>query len=130
MLANQRANRENASRTSHGSRRYSARASDKSSHYKDKAQQYYSNFNGKAKPERALSSHNGEPRTPQQHKNHGNEIGKNPNFYLKNGQADEITLKMKGLKYLDKKGVLVNKANKRYFKDNDLCEHLKVNKKQ
>jgi hypothetical protein len=37
---------------------------------------------------------------------------------------------MKGLKYLDKKGVLVNKANKRYFKDNDLCEHLKVNKKQ
>ena len=130
MLANHRQNRENASKTSHGSRRYSARGSETGSRYREKAQQYYTSFNGKHKPERALSTHNDQPMTPQQNK--PTELVKtyHPNPYIKNSKIDESQLKMKGLRYLDKKGVITNKTNKRYFRDNDLAEHLKINKKQ
>jgi hypothetical protein len=130
MLANHRQTRENASRTSHGSRRYSARQSDAGNRYREKAQNYYNSFGNKVKPERAMSSHNGEPMTPQHRNANMIDNYNTQNFYIKNAKIDENTLKLKGLKYLDKKGILANKVNKRYFKDNDLTEHLKVNKKQ
>lgn len=133
MLANGRQNRENASRTSQGSRKYSAHISETGSRYKEKAQQYYNNFNGKPKPGRALSSHNGEPMTPQQdkhiHATTGNGLAPQ-NFYIRNAKIDENTLKLKSIKYLDKKGIITNKTNKRYYRDNDIPHHLKVDKKQ
>lgn len=114
MLANHRQNRENVSQSAHGSRRYSARASDKGSRYREKAQQYYTSFNGKAKPERALSSHHGEPLTPQQHRNYEAENPAITNFLSKNSKIDEKLRKLKGRKYVE----------------NDICEHLKIDKKQ
>ena len=46
MLSSNRENRENASKASHGGRRYSAKASEASynSKYKERAQQYYNNL--------------------------------------------------------------------------------------
>lgn len=130
MLANHRQNRETASKNPHGGRRYSARISETGSRYREKAQQYYTSFNGKNKPERIPSNHNDAPMTPQQHKHTDLAKVYHPNPYIKNSKVDEDQLKMKGLRYLDKKGVIKNKANKRYFRDNDLAEHLKINKKQ
>lgn len=82
---------------------------------------------------RSSSSHNGEPMTPQQEK-HCNAVAACPlapqNFYIRNAKIDENTLKMKSIKYLDKKGIITNKSNKRYYRDNDIANHLKVDKKQ
>lgn len=52
------------------------------------------------------------------------------NFYVKNAKIDENTLKMKSMNYLEKLGLTEDKANKRYYKDNDLAKHLKVDRKQ
>lgn len=130
MQTNQRSMRDNISRTSYGSRRYSARASDKGSRYREKAQEYYTNFNGKSgQPSQALSSHNGEPRTPTHHINHQGGVY-NANLLAENRKLENDVIKLKGLNYLDKKGMLTTKVYKRYYKDNDLTDHLKVNKKQ
>ena len=130
MQTNQRNTRDNISRTSHGSRRYSARVSEKGSRYREKAQNYYTNFNSKSeKGSRALSSHNGDPRTPTHHINHQGG-GYNANLAAENRRLENDMIKLKGLNYLDKKGLLSTKVYKRYYKDNDLTDHLKVNKKQ
>lgn len=130
MLANHRQARANATKGSKEPRRYSARASDRSktSSYKDKAQKYYSSFGGKRHPQRAAHQEYSEARTPQNDGN--NNLKKLTNFYLKNKELDEEAIKLKSLSYLDKKGILQDKINKRYYKDNDIASHLKVNQKQ
>jgi hypothetical protein len=107
MLANQHKNRDNSSRTSQGSRRYSAKGSERShtSSYKDKARAIYNNL--------GVTNATNEQLSPQQNKN-----------------LDEDQLKLKAFSYLDKMGILKDKINKRYYRDNDLADHLKVNKKQ
>jgi len=47
-----------------------------------------------------------------------------------NQDLEEEQLKLKSIKYLDKKGILKDKINKRYYRDNDLAKHLKVDQKQ
>lgn len=123
MLANQRKNRENSSRTSQGSRRYSAKGSEVSQagSYKDKARAIYNNL--------GVTNATKDPMSPLKNKD-GNFLKKVTNFYLKNKNLDEDQLKVKALGYLDKKGILKDKINKRYYRDNDLADHLKVNKKQ
>lgn len=127
-------NRDNVSRTSHASRRNSAKSSQisRGSRYKEKAHQYYTSFGGKHKPSNpALSREPEEPMTPQQNQKLGPDFFKNAtNFYIKNKKLDENTLKLKSINYLDKKGILQDKINKRYYKDNDLAKHLKVDRKQ
>jgi hypothetical protein len=116
--------RDNVSRSAHGSRKYSPNASEysKASSYKDKAKNIYQAFGGK-------HADNGATKTPQQNKDSGF-LKKVTNFYLKNNKLDESQLKTKAIGYLDKKGILTDKINKRYFRDNDLADHLKVDKKQ
>lgn len=67
--------------------------------------------------------------TPQQNSDN-NFLKKVTNFYIKNKNVNENDLKMKSLNYLDKKGILKDKVNKRYYRDNDLAKYLKVDKKQ
>jgi hypothetical protein len=67
--------------------------------------------------------------TPQQNSDN-NFLKKVTNFYIKNKNVNENDLKMKSLTYLDKKGILKDKVNKRYYRDNDLAKYLKVDKKQ
>lgn len=131
MLANQRKARENASKSSQGSRRYSVKSSEhsKGSRYKEKAMQYYTSFGGKHNHGEPAHAEYSEPMTPQ-HNGDNNFLKKVTNFYLKNKQLTENELKLKSLSYLDKKGILKDKINQRYYKDNDLAKHLKVDKKQ
>ena len=132
MLANHRQNRENASRTSHGSRRYSARTSERSkgSRYKEKAYEYYNTFGGKTKQTRALSSHGEVPMTPPNRKESSGSSKYHANYYIKHSKADEGLLQSKSKGYLAKQGIDQNKANRRYYRDNDIANHLKINKKQ
>lgn len=67
--------------------------------------------------------------TPQQNLDN-NFLKKVTNFYIKNKNVNENDLKLKSLTYLDKKGILKDKINKRYYRDNDLAKYLKVDKKQ
>jgi hypothetical protein len=131
MMANHRDQRQRGSHSVYSDRRYSSNASDKSkgSKYKEKAYQYYTSFGGKQGYQADLQVEHVEPHTPQQHKDPNN-LKKLTNFYLKNAKIDEDTLKVKSLTYLDKKGILKDKINKRYYKDNDLAKHLKVDRKQ
>lgn len=131
MLANQRKARETNSKSAHGSRRYSAKSSQRStgSRYKEKAQQYYTSFGGKHQPQEHVHAEYSEPMTPQS-KGDNNFLKKVTNFYLKNKNVDEPTIKMKSLNYLDQKGILKDKINQRYYRDNDLAKHLKVDRKQ
>ena len=101
----------------------------KGSSYKDKAQKYYNNFGAKQPTHAAPHPEYSEPMTPQNNLG-DNFLKKVTNFYLKNKEMDERTIKMKSLNYLDKKGILKDKINKRYYKDNDLAKHLKVDRKQ
>lgn len=90
---------------------------------------YYKTFGGKHTTKDNANNDYSEPLTPQQNKdNHF--LKKVTNFYLKNRELEEDAIKLKSIGYLDKKGILKDKVNKRYYKDNDLAEHLKVNKKQ
>ena len=131
MLANHRQARANASKGSQDGRRYSGKGSERSkgSSYKDKAQKYYSSFGGKRNPQNAAHQEYSEAHTPQQNKDN-NYLKKVTNFYLKNKDMEEDDIKLKSLNYLDKKGILQDKINKRYYKDNDICKHLKVDQKQ
>lgn len=124
MKGNHGKTRDNVSRSAHGSRKYSPNVSEysKASSYKDKAKNIYNTFGGK-------HAHNGVGKTPQQNKDN-NFLKKVTNFYLKNNKLDENQLHTKALGYLDQKGILKDKINKRYFRDNDLADHLKVDKKQ
>lgn len=67
--------------------------------------------------------------SPQQNLDN-NFLKKVTNFYIKNKNVNENDLKLKSLTYLDKKGILKDKINKRYYRDNDLAKYLKVDKKQ
>ena len=131
MLANHRKARENASKGSQGGRRYSSKASDRSkaSSYKDRAQKYYSSFGGKKSNNNRDQREHSQCKSPQQD-NDNNFLKKVSNFYVKNKELDEDAIKLKSLSYLDKKGILQDKINKRYYKDNDIAKHLKVDQKQ
>ena len=132
MLANQRENRERASKGAQGKERISSNISEKSqgSKYKDKALNYYNSFGGKHQQADEHDPHGDGPMTPQQNKNEGGFLKRLTNFYLKNAKIDENTLKIKSMNYLEKLGLTAHKAAKRYYKDNDLCNHLKADKKQ
>lgn len=119
---------ERASRSSHASQRHCDKDSvrSKASSYKDKARNYYTSFGGKvpAQPEVDYA----QPMTPTGRKD--NMLKKMTNCYIKNRNLEEKEILAKSIKYLDKKGILTNKINKKYFKDNDIADYLKVNKKQ
>ena len=109
MLAKNRDNRIKASKGSKGNRELSSRASEHSraSSYKDKAKKYYDTFGGKTQPH---DHHNVEyaTSTPQPKKDN-QFLKKVTNFYLKNKDLEEEEIKLKSLKYLDKKGIMKDK---------------------
>jgi hypothetical protein len=97
----------------------------KGSSYKDKARNYYTSFGGKMQPQ---PEDYAQPMTPTGRKD--NKLKQLTNCYVKNRRLEEKEILAKSIKYLDKKGILTNKVNKKYFKDNDIADYLKVNKKQ
>ena len=132
MVAKNRNAREALGKKTQEKRRNSAHPSEHSraSSYKDKAKKLYNTFGIKGHENEHGHEHkNYTSATPQQNKDN-QFLKKVTNFYLKNKDLEEEEIKLKSLKYLDKKGILEDKINKRYYKDNDIAHHLKIDQKQ